>query len=388
MRSFQQLYTLAFLSTTLMLAIGCTGSRADQGLLAHSLMDIDTSTLGANFVISGSSATAGAVGMSFEPSPLQMNQLAEASPSRIVARNGIILLQTDSGTPRLEVLPYCPQSTLGERFSRLVGMGGPTPEFWVTTETSSGSQLLGLLDASGAQVNVSPSTPGDSEPSPMTARSAILMGRVTQAGQFLTPRIITTEAGSMDLGLHAFDATLRESSTSIAGRIVRGSLETASLPAVHDFDLDVSGRALCLYGQIGLAVVNPAGTSTIVPYVQAPVLPATHVIAGRTTAEALVLAGAEVLLVNTVTGQTYSIPIGAAPFASTGPFVRRLFREGNLGVVVGDAKLIRFDIETGSLLPEVPFGYGPVVAAEVSNGKLFLAHAGVTGDRLTWIPLR
>ena len=377
MRPVRRFSNLPLAMALVLIAVGCSGpasdkASADQPAPAPSLLLIDTSALGAKFSVVGSAASGQAVGMGI----------------RFGSGESIACLRSDGSVPSLQVLPNGLAARASAGSSHLVGTGGPSPSFWLTAQASDGGQLLGVVDASGTLSTVVATTRGGSEPVAMSESSAITMGRVAADGSFLTPRVTTTEAGSVDLGMHSFDTSMRESSTHLAGNIVRGGGEGTALDQVGDFDLGANGQVLCAYGQSGLVVVNPGGTSTLVPYLQTPTMPVTHVVTGRTANEALVLAGAQVLVVRTDTGEARAISLGSRPFVSGGPYVRRLFREGSTGVVVGDAKILRFDLGSGTLLPEVSFSYGPVVAAEQSNGKLFLAHSGTTGDSLSWLPLR
>ena len=377
MHSVRRLSNLTLLMALAVIAVGCSGPASDrasanQPTTVPSLLLIDTSAVGAKFSVVGSAAGGQTVAMGIHYG----------------SGESIACLRSDGSVPSLQVLPNGLAARASAGTSHLVGTGGPSPSFWLTAVAPDGGQLLGVLDAGGILSAVVATTRGESDPVAMSGSSAITMGHVAADGSFLTPRLTTSEAGSVDLGIHSFDTSLRESSTHLAGTIVRGGSEGTALDQVEDFDLGANSQVLCAYGQSGLGVVAPGGTSTLVPYLQAPTMPVTHVVAGRTVTEALVLAGSQVLVVRTDTGEARVIRLGSLPFVSGGPYVRRLFREGSTGVVVGDAKILRFDLGSGTLLPEVPFSYGPVVAAEHSNGKLFLAHAGTTGDSLSWLPLR
>lgn len=376
MRSAHPLSVLPLLLTLVAFTVSCSGALTDkagtdQVGASPALQVIDTSTIGGAFSVSGSASSDKSVAMGARSSSVDR----------------VVVLRSDTPSPTLQVIPNGLADSAVSRSSRLVGMGGPIPGYWMTADSLAGTQVLGRLDASGILVASVAVTRTEPEALAMPMNSSITIGRVAANGLFLTPRVTSTEAGSIAMGMHAFDASMHESSTCIDGRMARGGEEGRETGFVSDFDLGTDSRAVCTYGQSGLALVQPGGTSSIVPYLQTPTALVTHVAAGRTTSEALVLAGSQVLVVNTETGETRSISIGSVPFSLGGAFVRRLFREGGTGVVVGDTKIVRFDIGTGALLPGVSFGYGPVVAAEQSSGKLFLAHTAGAGDILSWLPL-
>jgi hypothetical protein len=375
MRPAYPLSTQALLLTLVAFTVSCAGSLseragADQPIAPLALQVIDTTAVGGEFSLSGSASSDTAVGMGFRSRKVE----------------GIVILRANTASPSVQVIPNGLAGSTIAGSSRLVGMGGPTPGLWMTADAIGGEQVLGRLDPSGVLVASVAVTRTETEPIGMSMGSAIAIGRVAADGRFLTPRSTTTEAGSISVGMHSFDTSMRESSTCIGGGSLRGP-EGAVISSVGDIDIGTDSQVVCTYGQTGLALIQAGGTSSIVSYLQTPVAPVTHVAAGRTSSEALVLAGSQVLLVNTATGETRAISLGSVPFSMSGPLVRRLFRYGGTGIVVGDAKVVRFDIGTGTLLPDVAFGYGPVVAAEQSSGKLILAHTTGAGGILSWLPL-
>ena len=375
MRSARPLSALPLLLTMVAFTMGCSGALTervgkDQAAAPLALQVIDTSAVGGAFSVAGSASSDKSVGMGFRSGSV----------------DGVVILHSDTASPSVQVIPNGLAGSTIAGSSRLVGMGGPTPGLWMTADAIGGEQVLGRLDPSGVLVASVAVTRTETEPIGMSMGSAIAIGRVAADGRFLTPRSTTTEAGSISVGMHSFDTSMRESSTCIGGGSLRGP-EGAVISSVGDIDIGTDSQVVCTYGQTGLALVQAGGTSSIVSYLQTPVAPVTHVAAGRNAGEALVLAGNQVLVVNTATGETRSISLGSVSFTMSGPLVRRLFNYFGTGIVVGDSKVVRFDIGTGTLLPEVAFQYGPVVAAEQSNGKLFLAHTSGAGNLFSWMPL-
>ncbi len=388
----------------LLSAIGCSGPTTNKTDPAQPILQaVDSRAIGAAFSVFGSGVSDSVVGMRVA----------------LDRSEAIALLRSDLEIPTIQVIPIGLAGKIDGATIRLMGMGTSIPKvilpdsgqtlpvvqadsatlarkplattgatssfYWLTATLSSGEQVLGVLNEDGILSNILPVS--DSEPGriSMTCSSAITMGHVGQDGSFFTPRFTTSEAGSVNVAMHNFTTSLKETKTPIAGMGARGGDEGPAIGAVVDFYLDSDNQPICAYGQIGIAAKKPDGTYAVVPYSQAPAEPVTHIVQGRSVHEAIVLGGSKVLAVDTRTGEVRSISIGKVPFASNGAHIQRLFVNGNTAMVVGDSRIVRFNIATGEVLAGVAFDFGPVVAAEQSGGKLFLAHAGGKTDILSWI---
>lgn len=291
-------------------------------------------------------------------------------------------MKTNSGDQILTLKPTGELASVGNGLAsaypgatfRVVGMGNG---FWVTAKTAQEGQVLAFLNANGSVGAVVETVVGHDKPIPGTWSSAVEKG-VVQAGRFVTHRMTSTEAGYVSSGLAFYDANLAVSGSGLGYSNARYD---NPLPGVIDL-APLSNGAIVAAFQDRLAVAT-AGAPAVFTAFTAPIpAPITHVAAGRTSTEVILLAGDAVYVTDTALGSLRAIRIGATVFKADRDQVKRLFVQGNMGIVVDNGKVIRFDLTSGVRQPDIALPAGAVIAAEHTQDKLVLAIGGQTTDAL------
>lgn len=345
------------------LLVACGGATKDQGSALGSgktPVPVDTGHLVTGPLrVTGSGQAAGTVAFSVKTTSGEQILTLKSTGELATVGNGLV-----SAYP-------------GATF-RLVGMSGNG--FYVTAKTVQDGQVLGSLTTSGAVSATLDTVDGNNLPIPMTFSSAVDRG-VVQGAQFVTPRITTTEAGFVSSGLFFYDAALAESGVGLGGANVRNGMENIQIPVPIDLAPMSNGSIVAAF-QDRLAVATAGASAVFTPFLSPIVAPVTHVAAGRTPTEVVVLAGDSVYVTDTALGSLRAIRIGATVFTTEGNHVKRLFVQGNMGIVVDNGKVIRFDLTSGVVQPEIALPAGAVIAAEHTLDRMVLAIAGQATDTL------